>query len=437
MGEQRFTTSPTPHITVETCGGDLSITGLAGSEVAFSFDEGDGRVEREGETFRLTIGGDCAITCPPASSLTVQTVGGDFRAADLSGTLAIAMANADVSVRGAGVVTLQTANSDVSARDIAGDLRIELARNDLEARSIGGQLIVANVAGDLSARSLKGGAEISRVSGDVSIDTDFSPGKTYRVRAGGDLTLRLAPDASLRMSARAGGKIENRVEFTEWSGDSRSGQGLIGSGEAQVELSAGGDLILLPVRSDADFSFDFDAFGSQIEAKMGQFERDLETRLSELGEHIARMAALGTADLEARLRRLNVEGVGRRAEHAAERARYQAERAAERARQQAERAAERMREKAERARRHAERAAERTRRRAERRGHSHGFDVHVDLPPPWGPPRPGRPTPPPPPPPRAARPTATEEERLMILRMLQEHKISADEASRLLDALEG
>lgn len=423
MGEQRFTTSPTPHITVEVCGGDLSITGLAGSEVAFSFDESDGRVEREGETFRLTTGGDCATTCPPASSITVQTAGGDFRAVDLSGTLAIAQAGADVTVRGAGVVTLQSVNGNVSARDIAGDLRIELARADLEVRSIDGRLIVTKCAGDLSARSLKGGAEIARVGGDASIETDFSPGKTYHIHAGGDLTLRLPAGASARIGLQAGGEIGNRVEFNEWSGDSRSGQGVIGNGEAQVELSADGDLMLLPVRSDADFGLDFEALGSQFEAKVGQFERDLEVKLSELGEHIARMAALGTADLEARLRRVDVSGVSRQAEHAAERARHQAARAAER-----------MREKAERVQRQAERAAERARRRVERRGHLHGFDVHVDWSPPGGSSKPGRPTPPPP---RATRSEATEEERLIILRMLQDHKISADEASRLLDALEG
>jgi len=421
MSQQRYATSPTPHITVELCGGDLSITGTPGSEVTFSFDADDGHVQREGETLRLTSGSDCAITCPPASSITVQHVGGDFSAVDLSGTLAVEQVGGDVSLRGAGVVTLQSVSSDLSARDISGDLRINRVGSDLEVRRVDGQLIVANVGGDLSARSLTGGAEISQVGGDASIETDLSAGKTYRVHAGGDLTLRLPPDASARFSLRAGGEIDNRIEFAEWTGNPRSGQGSIGSGEAQVELSAGGDLMLLPTRSDADFNFNFDAIGSQIEVKMGQFEHELEAKMSELNEQIARMAAMGAADLESRLRRVDVEGIGRKVERAAEHVRQRAERAAERARHQAER------------------AAERARRRAERQVKSHRFKFNVDLTPPWAPSKPGRPTPPSPasPPQRAAKPAATEGERLMILRMLQEHKISADEASRLLDALEG
>jgi len=58
------------------------------------------------------------------------------------------------------------------------------------------------------------------------------------------------------------------------------------------------------------------------------------------------------------------------------------------------------------------------------------------LTPPGAPSRAGRAAPPPPPPPRAAQPAATEEERLMILHMLEQRKISADEADRLLNALE-
>ena len=408
MRKQHYTTSPTPHITVEACGGDLVIEGTATTEVLFELEDESSQIEREGETLRVRSGGSGRVVCPPASSITLKHVGGDFSAGDLTGTLAVESVAADVSLRGAGVVTFNQVGGDLSARDVSGDLRVESIAGDLEVRRIGGQLIVGGSGGDLSARDLSGGARVN-CTGDVSLETALAAGKTYTFNAAGDVTLRLPPDADAQFKLQAGGEIDKRVEFDEWSGDRHGGRGKIGAGSASVELVAGGDLTVLPTRVD----FDFDALGEQIDAKMEQFERELEERMSELGQHIERMAAAGVMDLDARLRRVDVEGLTRRAtERAAERARRQAERVAQRARKQAERQAERARHMAEHA-----------RRRAERHGGKWGFAA-----------------PPAPPPPRASSRSAqpaTEAERLVILRMLEQKKITTDEAARLLEALEG
>jgi hypothetical protein len=404
MSEQTFTTSPTPHITVDTCGGDLSIEGTAVSEVMLTYEADSSRIQREGETLKVISGSDCRITCPPASTITVRNVGGDFSASDLSSTLAVESVAGDASLRGAGVVTFQSAGGDLSARDVSGDLRVGSIGGDLEVRRIEGQLIVDRAGGDLSARHLNGGARI-HCAGDVSIEASLTAGKTYVVHAGGDLTLRLPPDADAQFKLSASGEIDNRVGFNEWSGDRHSGQGRIGAGNAQVEANAGGDLLILPTRSE----FGADIFGSQFEAKMEQFERDLETKMNELNSHIQRMTAAGLTDLDERLRRVDVEGITRRASERAERA--------------AERAAERMREKVARARQQAERSAERARHRAERGGKSRSFSFGFGSPKPPAPPSP-------------AQPAATEAERLMILRLLEQKKISTEEAAKLLEALE-
>jgi hypothetical protein len=408
MGKQRYTTSPTPHITIDVCGGDLLIEGSAASEIIFDLDEDSSRVEREGETLRVNSGGDCRIACPPASTVTLQQVGGDLNISDLTSTLAVENAAADVSLRGAGVVTFTHVGGDLSARDVNGDLRIDAIGGDLEVRRIDGQLIVGGSNGDLSARNLSGGARIN-CAGDVSLETNLVAGKTYSVSAGGDITLRVPPDAGATFDLNAGGEIEKRIEFNEWAGDRHSGKGRIGEGTAVVTLNAGGDLTVLPTRED----FDFEAIGEQLEAKMGQFERELEAKMADLSKHIAQMATAGVADLDSRLRRVDVDGITRRAtERAAERARRQAERVTERLRQQAERQAERARRQAEHARRHAERHGK------------WGFVVASATPPR-----------PPAPPGKASQP-ATESERLMILRMLEQKKISTEEAAKLLEALE-
>src|SRR3990172_3844102 len=276
MAERIFDTSPTPHITVEMCGGDLSIAAADAPQVLVDLSRDDGDIQREGETLRVRTGGHCKITCPPGASITIEQVGGDLSAQDLKGTLAVQSAGGDVSLRGAGVVTIQSAGGDVSARDIAGDLRIEAIRGDLEVRRVAGQFIAANVGGDISARALGRGFDLSAAC-DMSLEPDIQAGETYRARAGCDLTLRVPYDASARFKLSAGGEIGRRIELSEWQGNSHAGQGAMGKGEAEVELVAGGDLMLLPARfkGDDDFGFNFDAIDSQIDAKMEQIQRDL------------------------------------------------------------------------------------------------------------------------------------------------------------------
>jgi len=175
-------------------------------------------------------------------------------------------------------------------------------------------------------------------------------------------------------------------------------------------------VLILPAREG--FDVDFDAIGSQFASKMEDFERVLDEKMAELNSHIERMTAMGITELESRLRRLDIgiDTVRRQGGKQAERLQRQVQRA----QRQAERAKERARRQAERAQRKAERVRERARRQAERRGDRR---VTVNV----GASATGK----------QAAPQATDAERKMILQMLAEHKITAEDAARLLEALEG
>jgi hypothetical protein len=161
---------------------------------------------------------------------------------------------------------------------------------------------------------------------------------------------------------------------------------MLGEGKAEVILRAKGDLAVSErgeswgPATDVQFEFAMDSWSQQFEAQMAEMQRKLEERLANIPF-------------------VDSEHVARRAQEAAERARRQAERAAERARARAERAS----------------------RKPER--HAHGVGVRMS----WGPPSPPKPP---------AEPVS-DTERMAILRMVADKKITADEASRLLAALEG
>jgi hypothetical protein len=394
MKLQRFEVSNTPHLTI-TCHGDLDVNGGREGEVAVKVygQEDELQAQREGEHITIEARARCKVGCPRGTSLTLQSVNGDVRVRRVDGPIAAENAQGDVVLKEVGPTTISNIGGDVRVRSVSGDLRLELVGGDLSVRGVEGLLSCDQAVGDLSAAYLEGGLDVT-VGGDGALRTDFTPGCDYRLRTTGDAAVKFPTNASARFQISANGDISHKVDWAELEEGSGSLSGQVGEGEANVEISAGGDAALRS-RSESGayvFSFDLEEEGLDLE---------LESMAEEIERNIEGQMARLNAQLEAQLSRIDHEAIRRRAEQAAEKVRVKAERAAERARMQAERA----------------------QRRWERME-------------PRRPTRPQRPTPPGAPPTRPTREPVSEEERLMVLRLVQEGKISSEEAARLLEAME-
>jgi hypothetical protein len=227
------------------------------------------------------------------------------------------------------------------------------------------------------------------VGGDGSLTTDFTPGCDYGLTAGGDAVVKFPLQASARFQISAGGDIHHKVDWVEVQKGSGALSGRVGEGEANVVISAGGDVSLRSKSDSGAFAFNLtvdDGLDIELESMAEEIERSIQA-------HMARMHA----QLEAQLGRIDQGAI-----------RLKAGRAAEKAQRQALQAAERARLKAERAQRRWERMGAR---------------------------RPARPT-------RSTvhhrtADSITDRERSMVLQMVQDGKITADEAARLLEAMEG
>jgi hypothetical protein len=265
---------------------------------------------------------------------------------------------------------------------------------DAKVRQASGAVTLTFVRGDLAARDLEGGAVADQVSGDVSLSTALAKGKSYRFQAKGDISAKLEVDGGARLTLE-GGDIHCRLPLQISERSARRIVGTLGEGGAELTLKAKGDLSVSDrgegwgPTGEAQWESQMDAWTQQFEAQMAQMQHQLEERLANIPF-------------------VDNEQIARRAQEAAERARRQAERAAERARARAERA----------------------RAHAEREGHKHGhrgMGFRVSWP--SSPQAPQSPQP-------SAEPV-TDAERTVILKMVADKKITADQAAKLLSALEG
>ena len=379
---QKFDTSDAPHITIARCARDLAITGSDQRQVVVEGHQEEPSVERQGEALTITAQEDCVIHCPPGASLTIKQVDGDLSAQGLTGPLAIESGRGDVTLRGVGPTTLREASGDLEARGVEGELHIQEVRGDAKVRQVTGKIKLESVRGDLSARDLEVGAMVEHVGGDVSLSTTLAAGASYHFEADGDISARVEVGSGARCTLE-GGELHCRLplQFAERS----AGRvvGALGDGSAELTLRAGGDLSVTGrgenwSEGSGQWESAMESWGQQFEAQMTDMQRKLEERLANIPF-------------------VDSQDVARRAREAAERARRQAERSTERARVRAERAG----------RRHAQ----------------YGPGVR------W--------TGAPPQPPRPPAEPISDAERMAILKMVQDKKITADEAARLLAALEG
>jgi hypothetical protein len=294
----------------------------------------------------------------------------------------------DMSLRGVfGGIAIKNIEGDLSVRDV-GAITIDSVQSDFSLRGAKGSVAVKNVAGDASVRDVDGNVSLS-VGDDLALRNVTNGNISANV--GEDVMLYLAPDGGQAVSVTAGDDIllvlapqsnatlsmsADEIEI-DWPG--------IESVEDQTTyaLTIGNGSAVVSLNAGSDIRVTGESDAGESADEHGNFAGvmfDWSNFGDQLNERISR----------------RVEEATRRAEEASRRAAQQAERAARRAE-----------------------ARVRGRARVGR------WDWNIE---------PGS-FPPPPPPPKTE--PVSEEERLAILKMLAEKKITAAEADALLAALEG
>ncbi len=440
-----FETTPDPDVTLTNISGDLRLFGWEQNQVRIeASDEKSVQGEQSNGRVTLRASDDCTVRVPRNARLTLQNIGGDARIKSIDGPLEIGMIGGDLTLRQTLAVNVGNVSGDVSAKKIGGSLIIKSAGSDVSARGVAGEVVAESVGGDLYLRDVGAGAR-GEAGGDIILNIHFTPNHDYAFEAGGDILCRLAENVSARIEADSGGEVSVNLLDAKVEGTDNDKTVTLGDGAAKVTLEAGGDISITPLAGDREAMGEFgdhfgDEFGvmaeefaahiesqveAQIESQMAGFEQHLNEQLAHLNQH------MGHAD---------AEKIAARARAAAERVSEKMRRKGEAAQRRAEALAEAARRREEAAQRRAEAAHRREDQQAERGNRKLSYAFKFDAPRPPTPPTPPMPPRPPTGPiPRATPPAeaVSDEERMTILRMVEQKKITVEDAEKLLAALEG
>lgn len=416
MGTQIFNTNGNPTVVVNARN-DVIVLGWDQPVVSIEYDD-PGDAAQEESVIKIRTRGDCRISMPRGGALLIERAGDDARIEQIAGSIQVRGVGSDLRLREVGDTIIDAVGDSLDARGVTGSL---------VARSVGGSAFAQNVSGNVAINAVGGGIELREVAGRFIGESvggtlrlnDTELGSSLSIGGSGEFRLNPAPSESLKVNA--GGSINcqladsanARITVTDGRGVREM---VLGAGAASVTLSAGGSVSIrnkaFEAREaspgpDVNFNIVFDRLEDAFDNMGFSFDR--------FGEGLGHLGSLG--------------------ERIADRARKAAERAGEKARRRAEKEAIR-----------AQRIVERETERAARRGANWSWS--------WSPPTaPGAPPAaavPPTPPMAPRRPANAEsleatplhqpvgdEERMAILRMVEQKKITIEQAEQLLRALEG
>jgi hypothetical protein len=412
MSQQTYPTSLAPEVIIETIQGNLQLKGWDRPEVSVKAQPDDLSLEEQDDVLHLSCQGNCVVKLPTGAAVQVGKVQGEARFKYLDDALQIDQVAGNLTLRNLAEVQIKSVDGALYARNIAGDLSAESVSGDVSARNIQGCCRLPKVTGNLDLRGVEDSLEAG-CRGNARLRLYSLNGESYSLEANGNLSVEIPPDANLDVKLHSAGEsIRLRLAGQNQNLSTSSHELTLGDGGAVLQLVAGGSILLetglaggFGGDEEADIDEDFGNFvdlsaqiSQQVEAQMQAVTRQINEQLASL---TASMNQIGFSE-EQRQRIL-------------EQARRSSERAAERAQEQARRAQEKLERKLEAARRRSEMKDRHAERRSRR-----SFNVEIGVQPAEPPSEP-----------------VSDEERLTILRMLEQKKISLAEAEALLDALEG
>jgi hypothetical protein len=302
-----------------------------------------------------------------------------------------------------------------------GTLNVDQVGGNAILKDISGAATLGQVAGNLAAKNLSAGARVPKIGGNLALNGEIGAGCTYHFHVRGNAALRLSEDASAHVALSAKGKILSSVELADRVQDGNTLSGTLGDGGAEIAVEASGNVMLGGGRSEEGTGMGVELgeeISRQIEASLQAI--DLEA----IGHHVSEEMDAALSRLQVKLESVDWERIGVQSQQAVDRAMGQMRLNMDRMVEKAARHQERLEHRLEREQRRME-SLERKHRRADGPDRTTTVDTK-DRPAAEDDEDDGTVQPGP----------DLDEERLSILRMVEQGQITPEEAEMLLDALQ-
>ena len=404
MADQTIPRGELTNLEITAISGDLHLTGWDRDEIRLREQDGEAQTNQKKDLLQISSSQDLFIRVPHSLAVKVKSVAGDAHLRGISSKLEIESVAGDLSLIDTGSTSIKTVQGDLTATRIQGALRANTVSGDALIDNVQGQVELKNTGGDVWIEKVDAGIDV-QAAGNGTLDFRPVPWQAYRVKVEGDLSITMPLEIDADLEIKSGdadiklypGKLDLISKEKKLSHQ-------LGEGGTSLRFFAGGKVVILDdeftvfsgikmnLEDLGDLTVDFSTSTSdQIKHSLGNLEEELRESLSGLSESLEDIG----------LSEEHLRDLGLRIEESSRRAAEKAEIAALKAQAKAEKMIAKARRKA-----------------LDARQKTKHFDLNEFLES------------------KAKKDSVSDQERLLILKMLQEKKISAEEADNLLKALE-
>ena len=220
--------------------GNLDIKGWDQSDVGIITDINVQKVRHEAEILRLLFVEDCELSIPKGINLIIERASGDARIRDIKTPIVVNRVYGNLALQDVNQVTVSKIGGDCLIENIGGDLIVSRTYGNLKGHNISGSVIAEKVSGDVKLHSITGGLIIRSYGGIVvslkeSSDYDINMQASDNI----ELNLPLITDADLKVRSRSKeidldlGKITDKLK-------EKNCELVLGDGNQNIILDAGG-----------------------------------------------------------------------------------------------------------------------------------------------------------------------------------------------------
>jgi len=372
--------APQGGVLVIKARGDLNLRGWDQDTFEVAGDASRVKISVDGVNTQITSLDDVTIQVPSHYRVEVEKVNSSAWLQDLLGVVRVERVGGDFSAVRLANLTVEKVGADCVVEEIAAPLACSRVGGDLVCRGLGGGLIDAFAGGDVRLVNVYGSVRVS-TGGDILADLAESSGKEVSLKAGGDVKVSIPPASGWSLDLTSGGEeirleLDDNIERVNNWALLRT----LGDGSTPLRVKAGGDIRISDKPSGSE----------KVERKTRKRE--------EHWQNVEKWAVPGVS--------FSV-GTGAFGNDISERIARKTSEAVRRAESRIEAAMRKMEEKG-----------------YKEPTESNRFFRNETIPSPDGEEF------------EQSVSGVTEEERLVVLRMLQDKKLSVEEADKLLDALE-
>lgn len=273
---EKITFSSIEKIEVDQVKGDLYIRTWDDAEIQIIYNEAK-KFETDDDGGILTLEADDSIliSAPHTVVLMLEEIRGNCNVFGKFDQINIEKIGGNLEISQGRDVQVEVIGGNCVLGAIDGRMSVEKVGGNLRAQSLLGNFSFEKVGGNLHLNGTLSNFSCS-VGGNANVNCDSLTGNENEIHAGGNLKMNLQPEMNFVLSARAGAQLRIKLGHMEEKGLSRSVEKTFGSGGSLLTLKAGGNLKLTDQEPIVDQPFQPKPFDDEAWAEL---EQRVETHL--------------------------------------------------------------------------------------------------------------------------------------------------------------